>query len=132
LLHCNFDCRKLSISLPVFYKECLQAWSSRNNYDSSTYKGIMNQIIWNNKYILSERKSIFQPIFYKQGILKVDDLVSKEGIFLKSDKILSSSLSPGYLFALMGLFDTIPNKWRSIIKTNPYCAPSPLDHTCLV
>ena len=25
LLHCNFDCRKLSISLPVFYKECLQA-----------------------------------------------------------------------------------------------------------
>ena len=50
LLHCNFDCRKLSISLPVFYKECLQAWSSRTNCDSTTYKGIMNQIIWNNKY----------------------------------------------------------------------------------
>ena len=91
LLHCNFDCRKLSISLPVFYKECLQAWSSRTNHDSTTYKGIMNQIIWNNKYILSEGKSIFQPIFFKQEILKVGDLVSKEGIILKSDKILSSS-----------------------------------------
>ena len=45
LLHFNFDCRKLSISLPVFYKECLQAWSSRTNCDSITYKGIMNQII---------------------------------------------------------------------------------------
>jgi len=63
LLHCNFDCRKLSISLPVFYKECLEAWSSKNNYDSSTYKGIMNHIICNNKYILSEGKSIFQPIY---------------------------------------------------------------------
>ena len=51
----------------------------------------MNQIIWNNKYILSEGKSIFQPIFFKQEILKVGDLVSKEGIILKSDKILSSS-----------------------------------------
>ena len=44
LLHCTFDCRKLFISLRVFYKECLQAWSSRTNCDSTTYKGIMNQI----------------------------------------------------------------------------------------
>ncbi len=72
----------------------------------------MNQIIWNNKYILSEGKSIFQPIFYKQGILKG---VSKEGVFLKSDKIFSSSLSSGYLFALMGVIDAIPNEWRSVI-----------------
>ena len=37
----------------------VQAWSSMTNYDSSSYKGIMNQIIWNNKYILREGKSIF-------------------------------------------------------------------------
>lgn len=75
----------------------------------------MNQIIWNNKYILSEGKSIFQPVFYNQGILKVGDLVSKEGVFLKGDKILNSSLSPCYSFALMGVFDAIPKEWRSII-----------------
>ena len=46
----------------------------------------MNQIIWNNKYILSEGKSIFQPIYYKQGILKVGNLVSNEGIFSKVTK----------------------------------------------
>ena len=46
------------------------------------------------------------------------DLVSREGVFLKSDKILNSS------FSLMGELDDIPN------KTNPYCAPSLLDQTC--
>ena len=51
---------------------------------------------------------------------------------VSSDKILSSSLSPSYLFALMGVIDAIPNEWRSIIKTNPYCAPSPLDQTRFV
>ena len=60
------------------------------NYDSSSYEGIMNQIISNNKYILSEGKSTFQLAFYNLRILKVGDLVSKEGVFLKSDKILNS------------------------------------------
>ena len=93
LFQCNFDYRTLSITLPIFYRECLQAWCSMTNYDSTSYEGIMNQIIWNNKYILSQGKSIFQSFFYNLGILKVGDLVSREGVFLKSDKILNSSFS---------------------------------------
>ena len=127
LFQCNFDHQTLPITLPNFYRECLQAWSLVTNYDSASYEGIMNQIIWNNKYILSEGKSIFKLVFYNLGIFKVGDLVSKEGVFLKSDKILNSSLSPGYFFSLMGVFDAIPKEWRSVIKINPYCAPSPMD-----
>ena len=62
LFQCNFD--YLSITLPFFYRECLQAWSSMTNYDSTSYEGIMNQIIWKNKYILSQGKSIFRSFFY--------------------------------------------------------------------
>ena len=130
LFQCNFDYRTLSITLPIFYRECLQAWSSMTNYDSTSYEGIMNQIIWNNKYILSQGKSIFQSFFYNLGILKVGDLVSREGVFLKSDKILNSSFSPCYYFSLMGVLDTIPKEWRSLIKTSHYCAPSPIDQSC--
>ena len=50
--------------------------------------------------------------------------------FLKSDKIRNSSFSPCYSFSLMGVLDAIPKEWRSIIKTNPYCAPSPIDQIC--
>ena len=78
---CNFDHRTLSITLPFFYRECLQALSSMTSYDSSSYEGIMNKIIWNNKYILSEGKLIFQSVFYNLEILKVGDLVSREGFF---------------------------------------------------
>ena len=129
LFQCSFDHRTLSITRPIFYRECLQAWSSMTNYDSSSYEGIMNQIIWNNKYILSEGKSIFQSVFYNIGILKVGDLVSREGVFLKSDNILNSSFSPCLSFSLMGVLDAIPKEWRFIIKTKPYCSPSPMDQT---
>ena len=80
---------------------------------------------------ISGRRSIFQSVFYNLGILKVGDLVSREGVFLKSDKILNSSFSPCYSFSLTGVLDAIPKEWRSLIKTNPYCAPSPTDQTCL-
>ena len=130
LFQCNFDHRTLSITLPIFYRECLQAWSSMTNYDSSSYEGIMSQIIWNNKYILSEGKSIFLSVFYNLGILKVGDLVSREGFFLKSDKILISSFSPSLFFSPMGVLDAIPMEWHSVIEINPYCAPSPMDQTC--
>jgi len=48
---CNSDHQTLPITLPNFYRECLQTWSLVTNYDSSSYEGIINQIIWNNKYI---------------------------------------------------------------------------------
>ena len=130
MFHCNFDHRTLSITLPTFYRECLQALSLMNNYDLSSYEGITNQIIWNNKYILSEGKSFFQSGFYNLGILKVGDLVSRDGVFLNSDKILNSSFSPCHAFSLMGILDAIPKEWRSKIKTNPYCAPLAMDQTC--
>ena len=79
---------------------------------------MINLIIWNNKYILSEGKSIFQAVFYNLGILKVGDLVSKEAVFLKNAKILNSPFLPCYSFAQMGVFEAILYrlKWCSVIK----------------
>ena len=76
-----------------------------NNYDSSSYEGITNQIIWNNKYILSGGKSFLQSVFCNLGILKVGDLVSRDGVLLKSDKILNSSFSACHSFSLMGVLE---------------------------
>ena len=103
LLQCNFDSRKLPVSLPVYYRECLDAWSFITKCDPVSYEDIMNQIIWNNKHILSDGKSSFREFFYNQEIVKVGDLVSKEHVFLKSDKILRAKLLPSHLFVLMGL-----------------------------
>ena len=51
------DVLNLPISLPEFYKDCLDAWSTLSSKEVSLYEGIMNQYLWNNKYILCEGKS---------------------------------------------------------------------------
>ena len=70
ILKCQFDTCKLPISLPVFYKDCFDAWSFLAKTDIVTYGDIMNQVIWSNKNILSQGKTIYQPLFHKCGRMK--------------------------------------------------------------
>ena len=70
ILKCQFDTCKLPRSLPVFYKDCFDAWSFLAKTDIVTYGDIMNQVIWSNKNILSQGKTIYQPLFHKCGRMK--------------------------------------------------------------
>ena len=54
---------------------------------SSLDGNVMNQVIWNNKKILSQGKSLYQPLFHKCEIIKVGDLISNDRTFLKSEKV---------------------------------------------
>ena len=51
LFHFNYDLTKLSIALPDFYKECVLTWSL-NKYNTSSLSDIVNEVLWNNKFIL--------------------------------------------------------------------------------
>ena len=73
-------------------------------------KDIMNQLVWNNKYILNDGKSLFYTFFNNTcRIRKVGDLVSQDNIFLGSGKISAQH------FLLLWLISVIPNEWRSTI-----------------
>ena len=95
ILQCHFDCRNLPISMPGFYKDCLDAWSLLIRKEVHSYEDIMNEFVWNNKLILSEGKSLYHSFLHNTcGISKVGDLVSKENVFLGSEKVLNAKLTP--------------------------------------
>ena len=88
---------------------------------------VMNQVIWNNKNILSQEKSIYQHLFHNCGIVKVGDLVSKDRSFLKSKKVIRAQVLPSQLFSLMGIVNAIPGEWQSIIEENMFTDPHPFN-----
>ena len=59
ILQCTFDTRKLPIYLPVFYKECFDAWATLNEGPLLPYEDVVNQIIWKNKNVTVGKASIF-------------------------------------------------------------------------
>ena len=78
ILQCHFDCRSLPIYMPGFYKDCLDAWSFLTRKEVFSYEDIMNQFVWNNRYILSESKSLYHAFLQNAcEISKVEHLVLK-------------------------------------------------------
>ena len=81
VLHCNFQTSKLKINLPAFYKECFDAWSVVNGKTRSSYKDIIKQIIWNNKFLCHDKKSMYRRDIVNLGLVKITDFISANNSF---------------------------------------------------
>ena len=112
ILKCNFATRKLPVYLPALYKECVDAWSELNQSAASSYKDVVQQVIWNtDKDITVERRSIFKKDLFSKGIITIGDLLSDAEIFVKGVRVLNANLSPIEYFSLMSIVDAIPLGW---------------------
>ena len=69
LLHRNFEVSKLNISLPAFYRQCIVAWSELHAREPSSVHEIVNQVIWNNKFLCVDEKSVYRRDIADQGLI---------------------------------------------------------------
>ena len=67
----------------------------------------------------------------RNRIIGVGDLVSKDRLFLKSEKLQKVNVAPNLLFVLMGILDSLPSKWRSVIKGNFFHEAYQFDENCI-
>ena len=75
-------------------------------------------VIWNNKYICIEGKSVFCEALFKKGIITLEDLTTEgNGIITGFQIIASASFTPKEKFHLMAIIDAIPTQWRHHLKT---------------
>ena len=108
----------LPCKLPIFYKECLEAWSDFNgNQDKvATKQDVLNEIIWNNQNLLINKQSIYSKKIKEAGFLKIGDILSNS-LKLKSwDAFREKSLSLSDYLLLQGIFSAIPHNWKLPFK----------------
>ena len=116
VLHCNFDTVKLKTQLPKYYKECFDAWSGLNSSTPVTFNDIMNEIIWNNKFICIDKKSVYRNDLVNLGIVKVGDLITDNNLFLHEDPYVP--ISSEQRFFIMGVVHSLPSDWKTIIRSS--------------
>ena len=115
VFHSNFQTSKLKINLPAYYKECFDAWSEVNGKTPSCYEEIINEIIWNNRFLCYEKKSMYRRDIVNLGSVKIKDLISANNSFSCD---FSSLTNPEQRFFLMSIINSIPAEWRSLIKAS--------------
>ena len=108
LLHCNFEVSKLHISLPAYYRQCLVVWSELNARVPSSVHEIVNQVIWNKKFLCVDKKSVYRRDIADQGFCKIWDLFSVDIVQLNPEKSF---------FITECIINSLPAAWRLLIRT---------------
>ena len=76
-------------SYPPFYQQLIGFLDNVSRKEPLNALEIVNQVIWNNSFLLKRDNSLLYPSLYNKGILKVNDLLDDLGHFMKwaSDKL---------------------------------------------
>ena len=115
VLHCNFDISKLNVYLPLYYKQCFEAWSDLNAKLPDSFQDIVNEVIWNNKFCCIDKKSVYRRDIAELGFHKVGDLISADSFKFNC---WHPSLNPEQNFFVMRIVNSFPPQWLTIIKNS--------------
>ena len=82
-------------------------------------RSLKETIIWNNKYICIQNKTLFWRDWRNGGILYVSDILKPDGSFVPFKMLQNKHNIPDsdYL-SYLGLITTIPRIWKVLIKDN--------------
>jgi len=119
----HFDVSHIPYNLPMFYRQCLFALHDLQTLDEEDCYSIMNQQIWFSKYVLRNKKPIFNREWYNGGLKYVCQLVNSGGNWIPPDKLFrkySIVNTPNNVLYLYGLHAAIPRQWISVIQKGKF------------
>ena len=105
-------------SLSAFYSEVIKLLEKSSVCSKLTAERKLSEQLWNNKFILSNSKSIDYQAFKTKGLAQVRDLFSKDG----SARTWESSsqmydLEPTDFLKWLGVLQSIPPSWEKMIRS---------------
>ena len=110
LLKCNYELKDLTSSLSGFYSDLLFWWEEFRNTFSDFNPA--QRIIWNNKDIRIDNRSVFYKLYYENGIVYVRDLLLEFDNKQSLDFYRQKGLKTDFL-TWTGLRSSVPKELRS-------------------
>ena len=115
---CGFDIKNLPIKVPKFYEECFQIFAEHSAATAVSVQCLNNNaiadtIVWSNKHICVDNKSVFHCSLFEKGIIKLEDLVSESNDLIVKQSSNNSHFTPTEVFLLMQVMDALPLQWRN-------------------
>lgn len=117
-LKCNIDVKKLKGVIPPFYLEALTLWFELTNFKPVKVDDVLNQTIWNNKFILIGKKMVYYSKFAEAGFHTLYDFIDDKGNWLKFS-VLGKGFNNIDRLKWYGIINAIPKEWINLIRRSP-------------
>ena len=112
LTNCNYDVSMLQGDLPPFYFEVLKHWQHTKECMGSKPTSPHEEILWNNREVLVNGKTLFYKCWFDKNILRVGDLLQKDGKFLSFRDFCDKFKIRTPFTIYFGVLKSIPNSWK--------------------
>ena len=117
--------------IPTFFKEVIFTWERICIGTSCDLEFILSQSLWDNHFVRSKGKTIFNKRLESKGILTVVDLIDEDGKFSSREKLSRKfDLSAVDFLEWYGILHSIPREWKNRVKENTLL-PETLDKQVL-
>ena len=110
LFYCNYDVRILPLNTSLFYLELLQWWSEFR--DSFSSEKDWQHILWNNKQILINNKTVYYKSYFEASVVHISDLFFELNN-KDSFSIVSNRISKTNFLVWAGLQHSIPSTLKN-------------------
>ena len=119
LLQSRHSIKLLSLdNLPSFYTKMLQFWQEIRNNERTEIDAtnIVKEVIWNNRRIQINQKTVFFEKWYTKGILKIGDVIDENNNFLSFESLKRKYAIDINFVNYYGIISAIPRQWKQALK----------------
>ena len=86
LFECNYDLKCLKVSIPIkFYKDVLHTWQTMKQHIPENKERILNETLWNNRFIKIEKFSVYYQSWNKVGLIRIKDIFGENNFLTFND-----------------------------------------------
>ena len=86
LFECNYEMKSLKVKIPLnFYKEALEAWQKLTVSTPESKEQILEEIIWNNRFITIDGSSVYYKQWHEAGVTKIGDIFKEDSFLTFND-----------------------------------------------
>ena len=125
VFRCNYDLKYLNLNakLPTFYKDIISHWQELNKVVPTTKKDVLDQIVWNNRFITINKASVYFRNWHHAGIHKLSCLLDDyNNQFLSFNEFSRKFKVKSNFLQYHGLLSAIPSQWKKYLKQEQQAA----------
>ena len=100
-------------------QDFLHAWQTINQHIPGNKEQILNEILWNNRFIKIEKFSVCYQSWHKAGVIRIKDIFCENNFLTFNDFCRKLTIKTDFL-TYYSLCSSILQKWIRLLKqSNP-------------
>ena len=100
-----------------FYKAVLESFNDVKYTKCDCAEDVLQQMLWYNKNIIINKKSLYNKHFIDKGILQIRDIVNENGEIKSFEDICEEfGIQQKYFILYAGILKSIPLHWKHYVK----------------